>query len=343
MDANVLLIFTTAKYFHKKHLVVSGECLNFAPIMKTTAENGNYTSDILYHAVFAIWYAISLLPLCILYLLSDGLYFMVYYIARYRRHLVRKNLCSSFPNKSEKDIIKIEKEFYAWFCDYVVESVKLLSISRRQMERRMVFKGVERVKRSIRDGKSCAVYLGHYCNWEWVTSLPLAMDDEALCGQIYHKLENNVFDRIFLKLRGRLGATSISMEETLRRILEYRDEGKRMVIGFIADQVPTWNSIHLWTDFLHHDTPVFTGTERIARKCGFDVYYLKLQRKRRGYYEAEFLLITDDIDKCPTNSVTEEYFKMLEDTITAAPAFWLWSHNRWKRTRDKWKEQTSKK
>lgn len=306
--------------------------------MKDTTKNGNYFSALIYHIVYASWYAISLLPLRVLYLLSDGLYYLVYYLVRYRRHLVRKNLSLSFPEKGEKEIIAIEKEFYSWFCDYVVESMKLLSMSREQMARRMVFKGAERVKQSVREGKSCAVYLGHCCNWEWVTSLPLAMDGEALCGQIYHVLENKVFDRLFLKLRSRMGAVSIPMAETLRRVIEYRQEGKTIVIGFIADQVPFWNSIHYWTDFLHHDTPVLTGTERIARKCGFDVYYMEVKRIRRGYYSAEFKLITDKVKETKDYEITEQYFRMLEKTINSAPAYWLWTHNRWKRTREKWEK-----
>lgn len=290
----------------------------------------------IYYIVYAIWYAISLLPLGALYLLSDGLYYLVYYIARYRRPLVRRNLTNSFPDKKEEEIVSIEKDFYAWFCDYVVESVKLLSMSRKQMERRMVFKGVDRVKQSVGEGKSCAVYLGHYCNWEWVTSLPLAMGDSALCGQIYHVLENPVFDRLFLKLRSRMGAVSIPMVDTLRKVVEYRQKGEKIVIGFIADQVPFWNNIHYWTDFLHQDTPVLTGTERIARKAGFDAYYMELKRVRRGYYTAEFKLITSNIAETKDYDITEQYFRMLERTINENPAYWLWTHNRWKRTRKEW-------
>lgn len=302
------------------------------------------SSDLLYHAVYAVWYAVSLLPLEVLYILSDGLYIIVYYLARYRRPLVRKNLTRSFPDKTQEEIVRIEKDFYSWFCDYLVESVKLLSISRGEMKRRLVFSGAERVKQSLREGKSCAVYLGHYCNWEWVTSLPLAMEGEdAQCGQIYHALENKAFDRLFLKLRSRFGAESIPMADTLRKILEYRNSGRKIVIGFIADQVPMWNNIHYWTDFLHQDTPVLTGTERIARKCGFDVYYLELKRLRRGYYTAEFKLITSNVATTRDYEITERYFRLLEDTINTAPAHWLWSHNRWKRTREVWEKRKSKR
>lgn len=289
-----------------------------------------------YYIVFAVWYLISLLPLSMLYLLSDALYFLVHNVVKYRRNLVRKHLKDAFPEKSETERRKIEKDFYSWFCDYIVESIKLFSMSKKQIMRRMEFVGVEQVKASCAKGQSCAVYLGHYCNWEWVTSLPLWVGDDAVCGQIYHVLENPVFDRLFLRLRGRLGAVSVPMAETLRKIIGLRQEGKQIVFGFIADQVPFWNNIHYWTDFLHHDTPVLTGTEKIARKAGFAVYYMDLQRIRRGYYRAEFKLLTDKPKECKEFEITEMYFRALEKTIQRQPAFWLWTHNRWKRTREEW-------
>lgn len=292
--------------------------------------------NIVYHIAHAALFLLSLLPLRLLYVLSDGLYYIVYYIARYRRPLVRQNLKSSFPEKTEDEIIDIERGFYSWFCDYFVETIKLSSISKAAMGRRMRFEGTERVKASLAKKQSCAVYLGHYCNWEWVTSLPLAIGDAAQCCQIYHVLENPAFDKLFLQLRSRMGAESISMAETLRQIARYRQENRQIVIGFIADQAPFWNNIHHWVDFLNHDTPVFTGTERIARKANFAVYYLDIRRERRGYYVAEFKLISERPAELPEFAATEKYFQELEATIRRQPQFWLWTHNRWKRTRKEW-------
>ena len=115
-----------------------------------------------------------------------------------------------------------------------------------------------------------------------------------------------------------------------------RQEGKHIVIGFIADQVPHWNNIHYWTNFLNHDTPVLTGTEKIAKKANFAVYYLDIQRVKRGYYKGEFKLLTDKPKEYKDFDITEMYFRELEKTIQRQPAYWLWTHNRWKRTREKW-------
>lgn len=291
---------------------------------------------IIYYILFCFWFLISLLPLRVLYIISDGLFYIIYYIVKYRRPLVRKHLTDSFPEKTEKEIIKIEKDFYSWLCDYIVETIKLFSISRRHIRQRMRFSGTDLIMEQLSKGKSCALYLGHYCNWEWVTSLPLAVGDTAVCAQIYHVLENQMFDRLFLRLRSRMGAVSIPMAETLRHIVKFRNEGKPMIIGFIADQVPFWNNIHYWTDFLHHDTPVLTGTERIARKADFTVFYLDIRRERRGYYSAEFKLLTKNPRELPEYAVTELYWRALEETIRRQPHLWLWTHNRWKRTREEW-------
>ena len=267
---------------------------------------------VLYYLTCSIAYLVSLLPLWVLYLLSDFIFLIIFYVMKYRRRLVFKNMSDSFPNKSEEEIRVLERRFYHWFCDYLVESIKLLTISKQQLKRRMVFKGTDIVDNIVKEGQSCAVYLGHYCNWEWITSLPLWVTPEAQCGQIYHVIENSDFDRLFLRLRQRMGAICIPMAETLRRIIKYKQEGKQVVIGYISDQVPFWNNIHHWCQFLNHDTPVLTGTERLAQQTGHAVLYLDVTRPKRGYYVAEFKLITREPKQMTDFAITDAYFNMLE-------------------------------
>lgn len=293
---------------------------------------------ILYYLTLAVWYSLSLLPLRVHYLLSDCLFWILYGMIGYRKRVVRSNLASSFPEKTEAELQQIERGFYHFFCDYLVESIKLLTISHEELKRRLVFKGTETVNEVVESGQSCAVYLGHYCNWEWITSLPLWVTAKAQCGQIYHPIENKDFDRLFLRLRQRMGAVCIPMQDTLRKILEYRQQGQPVVIGYISDQKPHWVNIHHWVDFLHHDTPVLTGTERIARKMNHAVFYMDVRRIRRGYYEAEFKLITREPQKLKEFELTDIYYQHLEQSILRAPEFWLWSHNRWSRTREEFNE-----
>ena len=288
--------------------------------------------DLKYHICFALWYLISLLPLWVLYRLSDGLYYIVYYVARYRRKVVYSNLTSSFPEKSPAEIEHIAKKFYSFFCDYMVETIKLFSIGEKNIRKRMRFEGLEPVREDFARGRSVSAYLGHYCNWEWISSLGLHLDEQ--CAQIYHPLESPVTDKLFLYMRGRFGSHSIPMDDTFLTVRKWKREGRKNIVGYIADQVPGYNNIHYWADFLHHDTPVFTGAERISKTMDTSVYYIDVTRPRLGYYVARFIKIADSLKEYPTFYATEQYFRLLEESIRRHQQYWLWSHKRWKRTRE---------
>lgn len=288
--------------------------------------------NLTYYLSFALWFIISLLPLWVFYRLSDGLYYLVYHVVRYRRRVVYANLRSSFPEKSEAEIERIAKDFYSFFCDYIVETLKFFSMGEKNIRKRMKFEGLNQVKEDFANGRSVSVYLGHYCNWEWISSLGLHLNEQ--CGQIYHPLENATLDRLFLYMRGRFKAQSIKMDDTFLTILKWKKEGRKNIVGYIADQVPGYNNIHYWADFLHHDTPVFTGAERISKIMDTAVYYIDVERPRRGYYVARFIKIADSLNEHPVFFATEQYFRLLEQNIQRAPQYWLWSHKRWKRTRE---------
>lgn len=167
-------------------------------------------NKVVYCLVSVLWYLLSLLPFWVHYLFSDFVYLVIYRLIGYRVKVVRGNLTSSFPEKSETEIREIERKFYHRLCDYFVEAVKMRTMTEGQMRRHLVFKGTEVVNECVASGQSCAVYLGHFFNWEWVTSLPLWVSDKAHCGQLYHALENEAFDKLFLRLRERWGAECIS-------------------------------------------------------------------------------------------------------------------------------------
>ena len=289
----------------------------------------------LFYLLSSFWYLASLLPMRALYVLSDIIYFFLFHILHYRRRTVWVNLVTAFPEREPEEFAAIEKRFYHWFCDYLVETIKLRSISPEEMRQRVIFKGTDVVNQCIADGQSCAIFMGHYCNWEWITSLPFWVSDKAQCGQIYHPLENTDLDQLFLQIRQRFGAVCIPMAETLRKIIGFERSGHPVIIGYIADQAPFWWNIHHWCNFLHHDTPVLTGTERIAAKLKQAVFYMDVRCIKRGYYEAEFKLITREPQAMKEFELTDRYFLLLEESIQRAPEFWLWTHDRWKRTRER--------
>ena len=131
-----------------------------------------------------------------------------------------------------------------------------------------------------------------------------------------------------------MGSICIPMADTLRKILEFKQAEQLFIIGYISDQKPHWVNIHHWVDFLNHDTPVLTGAERIMRKFNHAVFYVDERRIRRGYYEVEFKLMTKEPQQLEEYQLTDMYYQMLEESIRRAPAYWLWSHNRWSRTRE---------
>ena len=294
--------------------------------------------NIAYYILFGIWYVVSHLPLRILYLFADFIYIIIYHVIGYRINVVRKNLGESFPEKSEKELRQIEKGFYRHFCSILIESIKFFSISQDELKKRFEFRGVDLINDSLRRGKTCGIYLGHYGNWEWPSSMPLWIDSNlGITAQLYHPLENLVTDRLVYYTRQRFGGISIPSNQSIRELVKWRNKGKPLVIGFVADQTPWWNDIHYWTNFLNHpDTPVFTGAERIMKKFDMDVYYLDITRVKRGYYTAEYKRITTTPKEWEEFAITERYNRMMEETIKRAPQYWLWSHNRWKRTKEEW-------
>jgi len=289
---------------------------------------------VLYYFLFGIWFLLSLLPLRILYIFSDLLYLIICYIVRYRHRIIWKNLSKSFPEKQKEELRKIEKRFYRWFCDYIVETIKLMSMNSKQLKKRMVFTGTELIDHYTSDGRSCGIYLGHYGEWEWITSLPLWIGKKAQCMQIYHPLESKRFDNLFKYVREKQGALCVPMAETLRRVVTYQQKKQPIVMGYISDQVPFWNNIHHWHNFLHHDTPVLTGSEKVMKAADQVVFYGDVSRIKRGYYRCEMRLLTDTPKAVPDYGITDMYFEELEKTICRDPSLYLWSHNRWKRTHE---------
>lgn len=282
----------------------------------------------------AFFKAVSLLPLRVLYIFSDFEYLVMYYVARYRRNIVRNNLSSAFPEKDIKDIKRIERKFYRWFCDYFFEAIKLMSISREELQQRFIVTNSEEVEECFRQGQDVATILGHYCNWEWLSNVGIYLPSERIKGLIYKPLRNKAMDEVYKYLRSHHGGTPIPKNDILRYLVQYRRQNLRSIFGYIADQGPKWQDIHLWLPFLNHETPVFTGAERIMRKMNNAVFYVEMSRPRRGYYQCTYKLITKDPNSLDNYEITRKFFSMLEETINKEPAYYLWTHNRWKRTKE---------
>ncbi|MCF2593362.1 lysophospholipid acyltransferase family protein [Bacteroides caecigallinarum] len=283
-----------------------------------------------YHLLSFFMKLLAVLPFSVLYFLSDCIFYLIYYLVRYRRAIVRKNLTESFPEKSEQEIIYIEKKFYRFFTDNIFESFKMATISPKGISRRIKFTNVDVVNSILSEGKSISLYLGHYGNWEWVSSMPLHLKEGVVAAQIYHKLHNDDMNRLILNNRGRMGAVSIEMYKTARYINELASQNKVSIIGFIADQSPRKKDSRYFIPFLNHNVPVLTGTEKITKHYGFEAFFIRMKRVKRGFYEVEFVKMHDNPKSLPDFELTSIYFSLLENMIKTAPELYLWTHNRFK-------------
>lgn len=277
--------------------------------------------------------AIAVWPFWALHALSSVLYPIVYYVARYRRAVTRKNLQNSFPEKSAKEIVEIEKKFYRHFCDYVVETLKLMHISDEQMRRHMRFVNPELIEQLRTDGRPIFVYLGHQCNWEYVISITMWTHPDFKVMQVYHPLKNKSMDKVMYRLRSRFNSVGVPQKLTLRAVLTMMQEGKQPLLGLIADQRPSRKPEPEWMEFLNQDTPIITGGEVMGRKLDAHFVYGSMRCVRRGYYELTFQPI-EPIEG-EEFGYSKQYMRMLEKDIIAQPHMWLWTHNRWSMKRNK--------
>ncbi len=292
-----------------------------------------------YRILINLLTALAHLPLKVLYAFSDIAYFFIYHVIRYRRKTVRHNLEMVFGTADRERIIAIEKKFYRHLCDCIAETVKLLHISDEEVDRRVDVTNGEYIDSIIRSGHSVVLFLGHYGNWEWVQAIIHHFREPLVGGQIYRPLHNETMDRIMLKIRSRFGLECIPQKKAVRRLLAIEQGGQKFVIGFISDQRPLGAVLHHWTSFLGRDTPYMVGGETIGHHVEAKFVYLDVEKTGRGHYRLTFCPIVPAPEDNGPDPYTREFLKMLEKTIGREPAYWLWSHKRWKRHRDRLSSQ----
>lgn len=288
----------------------------------------------MFNIPYVLGWVIAFIPLRALYFFSDILYPIIYYLIRYRKPVVRTNLKKSFPEKTEKELRSIERRFYRFLCDLFVEIIYEIHISKAEIRRRLKYKNIEDILKQHEAGKGIMIMTAHHGNWEWGMNLPLFTPEGIISCQIYKKLKNKQFDEFMRKLRGQFGGVNVEKRELLRTMVRMKQGNDKGLFLMISDQTPSAWKIHHWTDFLNQDTPVFTGTEQLARKFDYPVFYAEINRIKRGYYECEFIPISLKPKETAEFEITEKYTRLLQKTIEEQPEYWLWSHRRWKYSRN---------
>jgi len=276
---------------------------------------------------------LSLLPMWCLHRVSDLIFLITYYTIPYRKKLVIKNLTNSFPQKNEKEIRQITRQFYRHFCDIIVESIKLFSISDAEALRRCTPTGTEILHRLHAEGKSAVIISGHYNNWELAVLRFKPLVPHRVIG-IYSPLANVFFDKKIQKSRTKFGLELLSVKKVKETFEALKDEHVIMVFG--SDQSPSRTSkSYYWTHFLHQDTAVFYGAEKYARAYNLPVIFARIHKVKRGYYRFELELIEENPANTKHGEITEKHVRLLEQQICEQPQYWLWTHNRWKIKKEK--------
>jgi len=279
---------------------------------------------------YALLYLVTLLPLRVLYVLSDLLFPLVYHVVRYRRKVVRQNLNRSFPDKSKVEIRKIERKFYHYFCDVFIEAMYRINMSAEEVSKRITFENVELIDKIYAQNKSAMLMMAHYGNWEWVSALSLHLPDGSPLYGVYKQLKNAEFDALTYRLRLKYKMGNIEMRDLFKTMLRMSKAGDKGVFAMVGDQRPSRDSIRFSMMFLNQPTPVIVGTEVLARKFNYPVLILSITRPKRGYYHCKIEMLSENPQAEPEFSISEKYMRRLEADIILHPELWLWTHKRWK-------------
>jgi Kdo2-lipid IVA lauroyltransferase/acyltransferase len=290
----------------------------------------------LFFIVYGIIWLITLLPSALLYKLSSFVGILLYYVIPYRKNLVIRNLGCSFPEKDIREITAIAKKFYIHFADTILESCMIIHMSKKDAKKIFTVKNPEILDPFFKAGKSVLGVCGHYGTWDLFNAFPLQVNHPFIA--FYKPINSKVIDKIFILLRKKFGVEVVPINQTLQTVIKNKNANKTAVYIFLADQRPVNSYIRYWTKFLNQETPILLGVEKIAKKTNFPVVFFDVQRPKRGHYEIEFKIVTEDPSTISDLDLVENYLRLLESRIIEKPEFWLWSHDRWKHNRMNWEK-----
>lgn len=281
--------------------------------------------------VYPLLWMVSILPFRILYLFSDAIYILVYYVIGYRKKTVRANLAMTMPHLNDKERLIIEKKSYHHLCDMFLEMAKTLTISSKEMNKRFVIKNIEVINEYEKKGKSIMLLASHYASWEWLITLNQKISFRGV--GVYKKINNKYFDKLVIKIRSKYNTELVVTNKTIPLIAENHKKGILSLYALASDQSPARNRIFHWDHFMGIEVPVHTGPEMLSKKYDLNVLFVKVKKVKRGYYEATLVPITDDAKSIPDFGITHTFIREVEKQIEEAPEDYFWTHKRWKHRR----------
>lgn len=291
----------------------------------------NLMQFLLYLFLYPLLWLLSILPFRLLYLFSDFVYVIIYYIIGYRKKTVRENLALALPHLSKKERLVIEKKSYHHMCDMFLEMIKTMTISESEINKRFQFVNIEIYKELEKEGKSIALMCAHYASYEWVISINSKINFKGYA--IYKRINNKYFDKLVRDIRSKFKASLITTKETIPTIRENFKNNILGIYGFASDQSPKISSAFHWNTFMGIEVPVHTGAEMLAKKYNMNVVFLKVEKVKRGYYKAQFEILSKNASEVPNYQITDQFLQLVEQQIHEAPEYYLWTHKRWKHRR----------
>lgn len=283
---------------------------------------------VVFMIVYPFIWLLSILPFRFLYIISDFLYLLLFYVVGYRKELVLYNLKLAFPEKPEKELLKIRRKFYHHFVDVFMEMIKTFTISKKTLDKHYTYTNIDLVKELKKDGKSVILISAHYANWEWIIGMNSFINYNAIAA--YKNISNKYFNNKVLKTREKFGVILKKSSRTPQLMYQNYKDNVQSIYGMLSDQSPRLKNNLYWTEFLGVKVPVYTSSEVFAKKYDMDIVFLDTRKIKRGYYETTLSIITDDAKKHPNFELTDIYLRKVEAQIKAEPAYYFWTHKRFK-------------
>lgn len=279
------------------------------------------------HILWILSYFLSFLPMRLLYFFSNLCFIVLYYLVGYRKKIVEQNLSNAFSNKTVQERKQIAKNFYRHLCDLLLEHIKALTIAPHKLLQHTSIHNRELIESFYNHGRSIILVSGHFGNWEWVANA-LALQTPYIICSGYQELKNKLMDRLVMNLRTRFKRKVIKNTSLFRHVVMYN--GTPQAIALLIDQAPQCKKNSYWTTFLSQSTAVILTAAKLAKKCNYPIFYIKINQIERGKYQATPILLTAYPTRLATEEIAALYIRKLEEDILSNPALWLWSHRRWK-------------
>ena len=283
---------------------------------------------VVYLLSYPLLWLVSRLPFKILYLISDVVFYIIYHLIGYRKKVVRGNLKLVFPEKTDGEILSIEKKFYRHMCDMFLEMIKTMGISHKELQRRFKFTNLEVLHQLEAKGESVMLMFPHYASWEWVIALDTHIQSKGYA--IYQRINNKYFDKLIRDIREKFGTSLITTKETKQFVAQNKRENKLSMYGILSDQSPQPHKAQHWAPFMGIVVPVHTGAETLCKSLALPAVYLKVEKVKRGHYQGTFKLLSDEPKRVKDFEITDAFLKEVENSIHEAPEYYFWTHKRWK-------------